>query len=252
MSKGKRVLVVGVGGLGSPVALSLADSNAVSRLTLVDPDRVELSNLHRQLLLRDGDLGAPKVVAAADALRARRPRARAKKGGDSLEIVSLPRRLGLDNAARLFREHDLVIEGSDDLPTKFLVNDHACALRVPAIIGGVVRFSGQVMTVWPGAACYRCLFEDPPEAELAASCSQAGVLGPACGVVAGLMSIEAQRILAGEFGARGRPELAGCVMTLELSRWQLRRVGVGRRVDCPACGNAARPAQILDSGEARP
>lgn len=252
MSKGKRVLVVGVGGLGSPVALSLADSSAVSRLTLIDPDRVELSNLHRQLLLRDGDLGALKVVAAADALRARRPRSRAKKGGDWLEIVGLPRRLGLDNVTRLFREHDLIIEGSDDLPTKFLVNDYACALRVPAVIGGVVRFSGQVMTVWPGAGCYRCLFEDPPEAGLAASCSQAGVLGPACGVVAGFMSIEAQRILAGELGSPGRPELAGCMMTLDLSRWQLRRVAVGRRADCSACGSTARPAQILDSGEARP
>src|SRR5688572_12980057 len=119
MSKGKRVLIVGVGGLGSPVVLSLAESSAVSRVTLIDPDRVELSNLHRQLLLRDGDLGAPKVVAAADALRARRPRARARKGGDLLEIVAVPRRLGLDNVARLFREHDLVIEGSDDLNTKF-------------------------------------------------------------------------------------------------------------------------------------
>ena len=257
MSKGRRVLIVGVGGLGSPVALALAESAAIAKLTLIDPDRVELSNLHRQLLLRDGDLGMQKASAAADTLRARRPRARARARGDGMELVPLARKLSHENAAKLFREHDLIIEGSDDLHTKFLVNDYALALRVPAVIGGVVRFAGQVLTVWPGAACYRCLFEAPPEAGLAVSCQQAGVLGPACGVVAGIMADEALRIISGGGGGGDGdggegPRLAGTLLSLDLHSWQLRRVAIGRRSDCSACFRAAATGENLDSAEARP
>lgn len=234
-----RVLLIGAGGLGSPVALALTQPRGahvveahppLTGLTIVDPDVVELSNLHRQLLHGDGDLGRRKVDSAADRLAAR---------GAGLVCERLALRLDADNAPALFGRHDLVIEGSDDLATKFLVNDVTLRLGIPAVIGGVVRFSGQIVTVMPrrGDApsepqrgCYRCLFEEPPEPGLAATCQQAGVLGPACGLVGGLMAAEAARILAG-----APPLYAGTVLTLDLLRWRLRRIHLGPRPDCAAC-----------------
>lgn len=224
------VLLIGAGGLGSPIAiaLALAASPRVGQLTLVDPDRVELSNLHRQILLQEADLGRPKVRAAADTLAAQPRVARGE-----LRLVLHEARLTAENAESLFVGHQLVIEGSDDLETKFLVNDCAVRCNVPAIIGGVVRWSGQLMTVWPGgaSACYRCLFEEPPPPGSALTCQQAGVLGPACGLVGGLMATEALAALA------GTPELAGTLLTVDLLGWRLRRVAIGRRSDCPACGH---------------
>lgn len=222
------VLLIGAGGLGSPVALSLAASSRVGQLTLVDPDRVELSNLHRQILLQEADLGRPKVRAAADTLAAQ-PRV----ASGQLRLVLHEARLKPDNAESLLAGHQLVIEGSDDLETKFLVSDCAVRCKVPAIIGGVVRWSGQLMTVWPpgASACYRCLFEEPPPPGSALTCQQAGVLGPACGLVGGLMATEALLAL------RGTPELAGALLTVDLLGWRLRRVPIGRRPDCPACGH---------------
>jgi adenylyltransferase/sulfurtransferase len=242
---GARVLLVGVGGLGSPVALALAESGLLSVLTLIDPDRVELSNLHRQILLRECDLGSDKVLAATATLRAR-----LGTGGRTERLAIAPRALRLDaeNAEALLRGHDLVIEGSDDLRTKFVVNDSACRLGIPALIGGVVRFSGQIVTVWPGAACYRCLFEEPPAEGLAQSCQQAGVLGPACGVVAGLMAAEAVRILGAGKSATP-PSYAGAALTLDLLHWQARTVPIGRRRDCSACQQPMRTTDGRNFGQ---
>lgn len=237
-----RVLLIGAGGLGSPVALALAGDATLApqlRLMLVDPDVVELSNLHRQLLHGDRDLGRRKVDSAADRLAA--------CGGQSVSCERLAMRFTDACARELIAAHDLVVEGSDDLATKFLVNDVARQLAVPAVIGGVVRFSGQIVTVAPqcpgsgpaaaaAAGCYRCLFEDLPPEGAAATCQQAGVLGPACGVVGGLMAAEAARLLSGM-----PPLYAGTVLTLDLLRWRLRRVPLPLRPGCPAC--AAAPAR---------
>jgi adenylyltransferase/sulfurtransferase len=230
-----RVLLIGAGGLGSPVALALTGPgdgarSALTGLTLVDPDVVELSNLHRQILHGDRDLGRRKVDSAADRLAARTP------AGFVCERRAV--RLDADNAAALFAAHHLVIEGSDDLATKFLVNDTALRLGIPAVIGGVVRFSGQIVTVVPSLSsipplgCYRCLFEEPPEPGLAATCQQSGVLGPSCGLVGGLMAAEATRILAG-----APPLYAGRVLTVDLLRWRMRRVPLGPRPGCTACAH---------------
>lgn len=232
-----RVLIIGAGGLGSPVALALtggtpAGGAPLSGLTLMDADVVELSNLHRQLLHGERDLGRRKVDSGAERLAARAP---------DLPCERLAQRLDATCAPALIAAHDLVVEGSDDLETKFLVNDLALRLGVPAVIGGVVRFSGQIVTVMPplGAAgkvgCYRCLFEEPPPAGTAATCQQAGVLGPACGLVGGLMAAEAARIIAG-----AAPLYAGAVLTLDLLRWRLRQIALPPRPDCPACAAAAR------------
>ncbi len=227
MNSGARLLLVGVGGLGSPLALALAAAPQVTQLTLLDPDVVEISNLHRQILLSGASLGQPKVTAAAAMLRRRSPRAGSTV--PALQLQTHAARLSPDNSRALLAEHDLVIDGSDDLATKFLVSDTARALGRPALIGGIVRFSGQLQTIWPGAACYRCLFEAPPPEGSALSCQQAGVLGPACGLVAGLMADEALAIL------HGRPRYAGAVLTLDLLRGQRRLIRLTPRPDCPAC-----------------
>lgn len=233
MNDGARVLIVGAGGLGSPLALSLAADPAIATLTLIDADRVELSNLHRQILLCAADVDRPKVESAHASLRRRV--ARLQTSPIPLHIQPLALRFTPENSHALLAEHDLIIDGSDDLDTKFLVNDSARAAGKPALIGGIVRWNGQIQTVWPessNGACYRCLFESPPPAGTAISCQQAGVLGPACGVVAGLMAAEALRIL------RGRPRFADAVLTLDLLQWTQRRIPLSRRADCPACAHA--------------
>ncbi|MFO0573691.1 MAG: HesA/MoeB/ThiF family protein [Polyangia bacterium] len=246
-----RVLLVGAGGLGSPVALALvrAREAALGRITLLDGDRVELSNLHRQLLHGERDLLRRKVDSGAERLRALGPGPSAPDVRP--DIRPLAERLEPGNAAALLAEHDLVIEGSDQLETKFLVNDAALAAGVPAIIGGVVKWRGQVLTVMPrpraaerpATACYRCLFEEPPPPGQVASCQQAGVLGPACGVVGGVMAAEALRLM------RGEPPLhAGALVVLELLSWQARRVALRPRPGCPACDGAscaARPDSAI-------
>lgn len=223
-----RVFLIGAGGLGSPLALGLLESFSALTLSLCDPDRVEVSNLPRQILHAEADLGRLKVDSAADRLLRRADAAR------SLTVTRHAVALNTDNAATLLRGHDLIFEGSDDLRTKFLVNDLALRLGIPAVIGGVTRFRGQVCTVLPGRdesrGCYRCLFEEPPPADEVASCQAAGVLGPACGFVAGLMLLEALRILAGR-----PPRLAGAVLVVDLQSLGTRPVRIPRRADCPAC-----------------
>ena len=238
MSSGARLLLVGVGGLGSPLALALAAAPEVASLTLLDPDVVEISNLHRQILLSGAALGQPKVEAAAAMLRRRSPRAASPS--PTLSLRPLQARLCPENSRELFAQHDLIIDGSDDLATKFLVSDTACATARPALIGGIVRFAGQLQTVMPGVACYRCLFEEPPPPDRVLSCQNGGVLGPSCGLVAGLMATEALAILA------GRPRYAGAVLTLDLLAGQRRRIRLSPRPDCPACrGSLDRPSARL-------
>jgi adenylyltransferase/sulfurtransferase len=164
-----RFVLIGLGGLGCPLALDLGLGGA--RLVLVDDDRVELGNLPRQILYRSADVGRAKVAAAADAL--------VRRGVPAAHIDTVCARWSGELA-------DVVCEGTDSLATKFAVNDACVGAGVPLVIGGVLGHDGQVFPVGPGAACYRCLFEAPPDD--VPSCADAGVLGPTCGVVAALMA----------------------------------------------------------------
>lgn len=219
-----RVLCVGAGGLGSPVALYLAAAG-VGHLTLLDPDEVALSNLHRQVLHGTADLGRPKVESGADRLRALDP---------MLEIEPLRASLDEASAPALFEAHDLVVDGSDNFETRFLCNDVAIATGTPLVHGAVLGFVGQV-TVVDGqtGGCYRCLFEAPPPPGEVPPCSEAGVLGAVCGVIGSVMATEAVKLLVG-----GLPTLAGRLFAWDGLEARGRTLALPRRADCPACGDA--------------
>jgi len=185
-----RVLLIGAGGLGSPAALYLAAAG-VGTLGIVDHDRVERSNLQRQILHSDARVGQPKVESARAGILALNP---------GLEVVAHQARLDSHNVEALLAGYDLVVDGSDNFPTRYLINDACVKLGLPNVHGSVYRFEGQVTVFWPAYAqrrgpCYRCLYPEPPPPQLAPSCAEAGVLGVLPGVIGMLQAIEAIKIL---------------------------------------------------------
>lgn len=223
------VLVVGVGGLGSPAAFYLAAAG-VGKITLVDKDRVELSNLQRQILHRDLDRGRPKVESGQAALRALNPR---------LEIDAIPEHLSEANAEGLISSHDLVLDGSDNFATRYLINDHAVRHSKPVVHGSIYKFEGQVASFWAGSKspqgpCYRCLFPSPPPKAMAPNCAEAGVLGVLPGVIGVLQATEALKLLLD----LGRP-LLGRLLTYDALAGTFLELQVSPQEDCLACGSKA-------------
>jgi molybdopterin/thiamine biosynthesis adenylyltransferase len=217
-----RALVIGVGGLGSPAALALA-SAGVGTLGLIDPDRVEVSNLHRQPLYEESDVGRPKVAAAAERLRARHP---------SLRIEIWEERFGATHTG-LARRFDVLVDGTDTIAAKFAVNDAAVTAGVPFVHAGVVGFRAQVLTVVPGeSACYRCIFEDAPPPDETPGCEAAGVLGPVPAIAGAIQASEAVRLLG-----HARPALVGRLLAADLLSGTWRVVPVARNRACAACGS---------------
>jgi len=216
------VLVVGAGALGSPVAAYLTGAG-VGRLGIVDADTVELSNLHRQHLHFTPDLGTAKAHSAAAKLAFLNP-------GVLVEAYQV--RLEEANAAGLVEGHDLVVDCSDSFATRYAVNAACCAAGIALVEGGVSGTSGLVMAIRPGeSACYRCAFEEPPPEGSVPSCAEAGVLGPAAGVIGSLQALEALRLLGGV----GEP-LTDAFLQVDLATHAFLRVAVERREDCPDCG----------------
>jgi molybdopterin-synthase adenylyltransferase len=228
-----RVLVVGTGGLGSPVSLYLAAAG-VGTLGLVDADVVDISNLQRQIVHTTADLDRPKVESAAAKLKAINP-----------EIKIEPWLLYLDasNIAEIVRQYDFVIDGTDNFATKFLINDACVMAGVPFSHGGILRFDGQTMTVLPGkSACYRCCFPEPPPAKAVPSCSQAGVLGAVAGMLGTIQAAEALKFITG-VGAL----LTDSLLTFDAKSMNFRRVKLRKRPDCPVCGEHPTITELTDS-----
>jgi adenylyltransferase/sulfurtransferase len=222
------VLVIGVGALGCAVAEALAAAG-IGRLALVDHDRVERSNLHRQLLHRAADLGRPKVESAAETLVARHP---------TVAVTTAAVRFDAANAPALAADHGCLVDATDGIATKFLINDAAVALGRPLVHAGILGFQGQLMTVLPGvSACYRCLFGAPPEEGSIPSCQEAGVLGSLAGTIGILQAAEAIRIVSGA-GAL----LADRLLTYDALGGRWRHVRLKRNRDCPACRTVAEAA----------
>jgi adenylyltransferase/sulfurtransferase len=217
VSDAHRVLVVGAGGLGSPVLRLLAQSG-VEHITIVDDDRVDESNLHRQTLYTRDDVGHSKIERAAKVIRELSP---------ELSVRAVEGRFVPDTAMDLLQGHSLVVEGADNLATKFLVADAARLAGVPAVQAGAVRWAGWAFCALPDSACLRCLFEDIPRDRIE-TCAQAGVVGPVVGVLGGLEAALVFRLLRGE-----RP--AGELWHYDALKGALRQTFVRRRSDCPLC-----------------
>ncbi len=213
------VLVVGAGALGSPVATYLAGAG-VGRLGVVDDGDVEVSNLHRQHLHFTPDVGVPKAHSAVSKLGFLNP-----------DIVIEPYQAAFNEA--MLEDIDLVVDCTDAFATRYAINAACCAAGIPLVEGGVVGMSGLVMAIRPGeSACYRCAFPQAPPDGAVATCAEAGVLGPAAGVVGSLQALEALKLLA------GLPALTGAFLQIDLATHDFLRVTVKRRDDCPDCGDA--------------
>ena len=233
-----RVLVVGAGGLGSPVLLYLAAAG-VGRIHLIDDERVEASNLQRQVVHGLSSVGRFKTTSAAERLADLNP---------DVTVVEHRERLTRDNARTLVRDVDLVLDGSDNFPTRYLVND-ACVLEgTPLVYGALSQFEGQV-SVFAAAEpegrgrgpCYRCLFPQPPEPGTVPSCAEAGVFGVLPGIVGGLMANEALKLLVG----LGTP-LVGTLLHVDAMGGEFRRFELARDPACPVCGDRPTLTELVD------
>lgn len=230
-----RVLVVGAGGVGSPAALHLAAAG-VGSLVIVDPDVVEISNLNRQILYQTADLGRAKADAARERLVERYPR---------LRVESCGCRLGAGNAVDVVRDVDFIVDATDGVASKFLVNDAAVLAGRPYSHAGVLGFVGQTMTVLPGrTACYRCLFPEPPPADDVPSCREAGILGAVAGLIGAVQAADTIVSLVGRI-----PALAGRMFTYDGKSRRGRTVRVARNPRCPVCGERPSIKALAESVE---
>jgi sulfur-carrier protein adenylyltransferase/sulfurtransferase len=226
-----RVLVMGAGGLGSPAALYLAAAG-VGTLGIVDMDVVDVSNLQRQVLHTTERCGQPKTASAREALEALNP---------DVRVVPFQERLTRDNVLRILQDFDVVLDGGDNFPTRYLLNDACVLLGKPNVHGSVFRFEGQVTTFVPGRGpCYRCLYPAPPPPELAPSCAEAGVLGVLPGIVGLLQANEALKLLLGT----GEP-LTGRLLTFDGLATRFGELRLRRDPACPVCREGAT-VELID------
>jgi molybdopterin/thiamine biosynthesis adenylyltransferase len=228
-----RVLLLGAGGLGSPAALYLAAAG-VGTLGVIDNDVVDASNLQRQVLHGTARVGDPKVESGAERLRDLNP---------DVEVVPFRERLTSENVDRIFDQGwDVIVDGLDNFPTRYLVNDASVWKDIPVVHGSIFRFDGQVTTFWPGEGpCYRCLYPEPPPPHLAPSCAEAGVLGILPGVIGTLQATEAIKIVLGQ----GDP-LVGRLLTYESLKMQFRTLKLRRDPGCPVCGENPSITEYID------
>ena len=229
------VLLIGAGGLGSPAALYLAAAG-VGRIGIVDADTVDLSNLHRQVLHDTASVGSPKVESASRAVARLNP---------GVEVIPIGHRLTADNALDLMSGWDVVVDGSDNFPTRYLVNDACVLLGVPCVYGAVFRWEGQASVfAAPEGPCYRCLFRDPPPAELVPGCEEAGVLGVLPGMIGTIQAAETLKLLLGV----GR-SLVGRLLLVDAATMEFRQLEVRRDPGCPLCGEAPVITGLIDYEE---
>ncbi len=228
-----RVLLLGAGGLGSPAALYLAAAG-VGKLGIVDNDAVDVSNLQRQVMHGEDRVGTSKVESARKTLSNLNP---------DVEIVTFDERLTSANVDRIF-DHgwDVIVDGLDNFPTRYLVNDASVWKDIPVVHGSIFRFDGQVTTFWPKKGpCYRCLYPEPPPPHLAPSCAEAGVLGILPGVIGTIQATEAIKILLDQ----GDP-LVGRLLTYDSLKMNFRTLKLRRDSECPVCGDSPTVTEYID------
>jgi len=227
-----KVLIVGAGGLGSPAALYLVAAG-VGTLGIVDFDTVALSNLQRQILHSTSRIGMPKVASAARTLSDLNP---------DVTVVPHETALNASNVLNAMDGYDVVVDGTDNFPTRYLLADASLHLRVPVVYGAALRFEGQVSVFSPyEGPCYRCLFPQPPPPDMAPSCADAGVLGAVTGIIGSLQALETIKLIVGA----GNP-LIGRLLVYDALDQDVRVLQIRRNPSCPACGNERRPPRIVD------
>ena len=230
-----KILVIGAGGLGSPTALYLAAAG-VGTLGIIDHDTVDVSNLQRQILHGTSDVGQPKVVSAKATLNEINP---------DVEIVMYQQRLSSENVFQLFEDYDLVIDGCDNFPTRYLINDACVMQKKPFSHGGILRFEGQTFTHTPGNACYRCLFKEPPPKNAVPTCSQAGILGAVAGMLGTVQAAEALKYLIGIGDL-----LKNRLLIFDALKMEYRTVKIKKSKTCPICGDKPTIKKLIDYEQA--
>ena len=226
-----RVLIVGAGGLGGPAAIYLALAG-VGTLGLVDFDRVELSNLQRQVLHNSETVGWSKVESAQQTLRRYNP---------EVQVVAHETALTAANAMEIIAGYDLVVNGADNFPTRYLVNDAAYLNGKPVVDGSILIFDGQVTTFIPGQGCYRCLFPTPPPPGSVPNCAEAGVLGALTGLIGSIQATEAVKVILG----LGQT-LSGRLVLVDALSMEFRTVRTRRNPACPLCGDNPTITELID------
>jgi molybdopterin/thiamine biosynthesis adenylyltransferase/rhodanese-related sulfurtransferase len=230
--KAGSVLLIGAGGLGSPLGLYLAAAG-VGRIGLVDFDAVDFSNLQRQVLHHTADVGRPKLHSAKDRLQAINPEVR-------LDLYET--RLTSANALSIFESYDIIIDGTDNFPTRYLVNDACVLLKKPNVYGSIFRFDGQASVFYPGRGpCYRCLYPEPPPPGEVPSCAEGGVLGILPGLIGCIQATEAVKLLLGQ----GSP-LIGRLLLYDALQMSFREFKVRRNPMCPVCGDHPTVTKLID------
>jgi len=226
-----KVLLIGAGGLGSPTGMYLGAAG-VGTLGIVDFDVVDVSNLHRQLLHGHKDVGRPKVESAADTLRDINP---------DVNVLAFNEPISSENAMDIINQFDIVVNGSDNFPTRYLVNDASYFAGKPLVDGSIFRFEGQATVYTPGKGCYRCLFPAPPPPGAVPSCADAGVLGVLPGIIGSIQAIETIKLILGV----GNP-LVGRLLIFDSLDMEFREVKVRRDPHCPVCGDEPEITELID------
>ena len=227
-----KVLIVGAGGLGAPAALYLAAAG-IGTIGIIDDDKVDLTNLQRQIIHSTDDLGTEKVDSARAKMQAINP---------DVTVQTHRARATAENISEIVRQYDFVIDGTDNFPAKFLINDACYFEKIPFSHAGILRFDGQLITVLPGqTTCYRCIFRSPPPAGVVPSCSQAGVLGVLAGVIGSLQATEAMKYLLGIGDL-----LTNTLLTYSALTMEFRKVKLNRNPNCPLCGSNPKITELKD------
>lgn len=230
--KNARILMIGAGGLGSPLALYLAAAG-VGTLGIVDDDKVDFSNLQRQVAHGTKDVGRYKVDSAADSIRDINP---------NVKVVPIKERLTRENITKILKDYDFIIDGTDNFQTRYLVNDACVFAKKPFVYGSIYRFEGQSTVFWPGKGpCYRCLFAEPPPPDLAPSCAEGGVLGILPGLIGVIQATEAIKLILGKGEL-----LIGRLLLVDTMRMEFRQVKFRRNPNCPVCGDNPTIKELID------
>ncbi len=225
------VLIIGMGGLGSPAALYLAAAG-VGTIGIIDGDIVDVSNLHRQIIHFTADVQKAKVISAKEKM---------EKINPDVNVITYQDRVHSGNISDIIKNYNFIIDGTDNFPAKFLINDACVINKKPFNHAGILRFTGQTLTYTPGNTCYRCIFNEPPPEGVTPSCSQAGILGPVAGILGSIQASEALKFILG-IGKN----IINQMLIINVFEMNFRIVNINRNENCPVCGNDPIITKLID------